>query len=215
MIASVYAHMKALSPCSVGEHINKGDIIGLIGDTGSIKADGTPIPNNHHLHFEIIKTTINSNASSNVWQIDSPVIDKASNKIYIRYSNNSGWYWPKTEQKISAHYIYPSEFIKNYLSIPSHQYEFVSKWGSYGSGDGQFNEPYGIAVDSPGYVYVVDNKNNRVQKFTPSGGFVTKWGSPGSGDGQFQWPWGVAVDSSGYVYVADTGNHRIQKFRMR
>ncbi len=89
----------------------------------------------------------------------------------------------------------------------------VIKWGSGGSGDGQFNFSYGgIAVDNNVYVFVADTYNNRIQKFDSDGNFITKWGSPGSDDGRFAWPNDVAVDSVGYVYVADTMNYRIQKF---
>lgn len=91
-------------------------------------------------------------------------------------------------------------------------YEFETAWGSLGSGDGQFNNPAGIVVDSSGNIFVADFYNHRIQKFTSSGVFITKWGSQGSGNGQFDRPEGVAVDSSGNVYVADTYNHRIQKF---
>ena len=90
--------------------------------------------------------------------------------------------------------------------------QFVTKWGSEGSGDGQFNLPGDIALDSSGNIYVADTGNHRIQKFTSSGQFVSKWGSEGSGDGQFNSPGGIALDSSGNVYVADTYNHRIQKF---
>jgi hypothetical protein len=90
--------------------------------------------------------------------------------------------------------------------------------GIYGNGDGQFgvNNPYGVATDSSGNVYVGDS--GRIQKFSGAGGFITKWGTPGSGDGQFGGGdasggvRGVAVDSSGSVYVSDTANQRIQKF---
>ena len=44
---------------------------------------------------------------------------------------------------------------------------FLTKWGSWGSGDGQFKYPYGVAVDSSGNVYVADTGNNRIQKFSP------------------------------------------------
>lgn len=91
-------------------------------------------------------------------------------------------------------------------------YVFDLKWGSFGSGDGQFQYPVKIAVDGSGHVYVSDFNNYRVQKFTSTGGFVTKWGSRGSGDGQFDSPMGIAVDGSNHVYVADYSNHRIQKF---
>ena len=34
--------------------------------------------------------------------------------------------------------------------------------------EGQFNFPYGIAVDKEGCVYVVDSGNNRVLKYVPT-----------------------------------------------
>ena len=91
---------------------------------------------------------------------------------------------------------------------------YLMKFGSRGNGEGQFNAPWGIAVDRVrGYVYVVDSANFRVQKFDMSGEFIMPWGSFGNGDGQFYFPRGIAVDQSdGAVYVVDMGNHRIQKF---
>ncbi len=81
-----------------------------------------------------------------------------------------------------------------------------------GSGNGQFNAPWGVAVDSAGNMYVADTNNNRIQKFNSSGVYVSQFGSAGSGNGQFGRPMGVAVDSSGNIYVADSDNNRIQKF---
>ena len=84
---------------------------------------------------------------------------------------------------------------------------FETKWGTLG---GPLRDPYGVAVDGSGNVYVADSSNNRIQKFTSAGVFVTKWGTAGSGDGQFNGPLGVAVDGSGNVYVTDSD--RVQKF---
>ncbi|HZM90389.1 MAG TPA: 6-bladed beta-propeller [Blastocatellia bacterium] len=89
---------------------------------------------------------------------------------------------------------------------------FVLKWGSGGSGDGEFFAPAGLAVDTTGKIYLADAFNHRIQKFDANGTFVGKWGSFGSGDGEFYYPYGVAVDISGNVFVADANNHRIQKF---
>ncbi len=52
----------------------------------------------------------------------------------------------------------------------------LSSWGSKGSGDGQFNDPTSVAVDSTsGKVYVADPVNKRIQVFDQNGKFLTKW----------------------------------------
>ena len=91
---------------------------------------------------------------------------------------------------------------------------FLAKWGTKGSANGQFKNPYDLAIDAAGNVYVGDTSNNRVQKFDATGAFVTKWGTKGSANGQFKKPHGIATDATGNVYVADTPNNRVQKFRL-
>ena len=46
-------------------------------------------------------------------------------------------------------------------------YALTAKWGSMGFTDGQFYNPWGIAVDGAGNVYVADTGNDRVQVFAP------------------------------------------------
>ncbi len=88
----------------------------------------------------------------------------------------------------------------------------LTQWGTPGTGDNQFCDPVGVAVDSHDNVYVVDGyPAARIMKFTSEGTFITKWGSPGDGDGQFEGPGDVAVDSQDNVYVVDSGTI-IQKF---
>lgn len=45
--------------------------------------------------------------------------------------------------------------------------EYLFGWGSFGSGDNQFNLPSGIAFGPEGTVWVVDSGNNRVMQFNP------------------------------------------------
>ena len=90
---------------------------------------------------------------------------------------------------------------------------FLTKWGSFGTGDGQFSKHvHGIAIDSKGNVYVTDRDNSNIQKFDGNGNFLKKLGSPGTGDGQFLQPHSTAIDSRGNLYVSDMNNFRIQKF---
>jgi DNA-binding beta-propeller fold protein YncE len=81
--------------------------------------------------------------------------------------------------------------------------QFILKWGSLGSGPGEFNSPRGIAVASNGTLYVVDTNNNRIQHFDGHDTFLSSWGSfcdlstgngcIGDGSGQFYLPWGIAI----------------------
>ena len=93
--------------------------------------------------------------------------------------------------------------------------------GTAGYADGtgaaaQFNNPYGVAVDSAGFVYVSDTNNHRVRQISPTGVVTTLAGSGTSGnlDGvgtsaRFASPQDIAVDGSGNVYVAEY--HRVRK----
>src|SRR2546428_754667 len=105
-------------------------------------------------------------------------------------------------------------------------YTFTTLAGqaSTGSADGtgsaaRFSNPFGVATDSSGNVYVADSYNNTIRKITPAGVVTTLAGLAGitgSADGtgsaaRFNYPRGVATDSSGNVYVADTGNNTIRK----
>ncbi len=98
------------------------------------------------------------------------------------------------------------------------QYTLVKTWGSHGSGDLQFTDPWGIAVDPAGFLYVADTRaftnpgNWRIEKYTLNGNYVTEWGSQGTGNGQFSpdFPKGVTIDPTGNVWVTDAS--RIEKF---
>jgi streptogramin lyase len=100
---------------------------------------------------------------------------------------------------------------------------FAGTAGSQGLTNGtgsaaRFTDPYGIAVDSGGNLYIADTSNNAIRKITSAGVVTTLagGGAQGSTDGtgtsaRFSEPRGVAVDSSGNVYVADYGNSTIRK----
>ncbi len=97
--------------------------------------------------------------------------------------------------------------------IVSAAVSFAFQFGSSGTGNGQFNHPYGVAIDGNGNLWVTDSSNNRIQKFSASGTFLGAYGSKGSAGGQFELPWAIAInDVSGNVYVGDYDNSRIEEF---
>lgn len=103
-------------------------------------------------------------------------------------------------------------------------YTFTTLAGTaaYGSVDGtgsdaRFFQPYSVATDGAGNVYVADTGNSTIRKMTSDGVVTTLAGLagvPGDTDGtgsnaRFRSPSGMAVDSAGNIYVAD--NETIRK----
>jgi DNA-binding beta-propeller fold protein YncE len=98
------------------------------------------------------------------------------------------------------------------VSLAIAQPPYITQWGSLGAGPGQFNLPWGVAVNQAnGEVYVADQNNHRVQVFDANGAFLRQFGSLGAGPGQFNLPYGIAIDAAGDVYVTEIGNSRVQK----
>ena len=83
--------------------------------------------------------------------------------------------------------------------------EFVSQFGSVGSGPGQFDLIHGIAVDRDSRVYVSDRMNHRIQIFTDAGELVDTW--PDIWD-----PVAIMVDVNNFVWVLDATLNRILKY---
>jgi sugar lactone lactonase YvrE len=82
----------------------------------------------------------------------------------------------------------------------------------------RLNYPTGVALDSAGNLYVVDEGNAAIRKIDAGGNVTTLAGNGTSGyvDGpgssaEFSAPIGIAVDSAGNLYVADQGNQVIRK----
>ena len=63
--------------------------------------------------------------------------------------------------------VYVVDWANNRIQKFTSAGVFVNKWGTAGTGAGQFDGPGDIVVASDGSVYVADTANHRIQKFSP------------------------------------------------
>ncbi len=113
--------------------------------------------------------------------------------------------------------LFVADSGNNRIAIFDPDGNFLTAFGEFGAGPGQFNEPWGLAVDRD-YIYVADTWNHRVQKLTHDGAWVAHIGQsgtvddPASGGGLFFGPRAIVLLSQNRMLITDTGNHRLQLF---
>ena len=85
----------------------------------------------------------------------------------------------------------------------------------------ELDQPYGVAVDSLGDLYIADSLNNVVREVVKStGNIITIAGNGIAGEGgdggpatvaELNEPIGLSVDAAGNVFIADLGNNEIRE----
>jgi hypothetical protein len=153
------------------------------------------------------------------------------------YTGNGGaatsaeLYGPSGVAVDSAGNIYIADYFNNRIrkvTASTGDISTVAGDGTGGySGDGgeatsaELDNPFAVALDSAGNIYIGDSDNNRIRKVTVSTGIISTVAGDGaagySGNGgkatsaELNAPGGVAVDSAGNIYIADVLNNRIRK----
>ncbi len=89
----------------------------------------------------------------------------------------------------------------------------LDRFGSRGSGPGQFELPGSIAVDGDGFIYVGEyGGNDRISRFAPDFRFVAAFGGPDAGDASLSRPQSLDFDAEQTLWVADACHHRLCRF---
>jgi len=143
------------------------------------------------------------NGTAALFNMPQGIAVDAAGNVYVADTNNS------TIRKVAS-----TGVVSTLAGAPG------QTGGSDGTGSSaRFYNPFGLAVDAAGNVYVADYDNDTVRKVTPAGVVSTLAGSAGvsgSANGQggaalLNHPEAVAVDGSGTVYVIDTSNQTVRE----
>jgi sugar lactone lactonase YvrE len=104
----------------------------------------------------------------------------------------------------------------------------TGKKGFFGDGGSavraELNEPYGIAFDATGNLFIVDRLNARIRRVDAKTGVITTAAGTGtkgySGDGgpadkaELREPNGIAIDRKGRLYIADVADQRVRVVKL-
>ena len=157
--------------------------------TGSVREDTSPAGNSESIYPPAFASTFGSGegTGNGQFKVAAGTATDASGNVWVVDKNNGR--------------------IEKFSSTGT----FIATYGSKGAGNGQFNTPWGIAINqSTGNVYVADAGNNRIEELSSAGAFITTFGTTGSGT--LKEPIGVAVESEGNVWTTDWAHNRAVKF---
>ena len=171
--------------------------------------------------------------SNRIRKVSNGVITTVAGNGTLGYSGDNG---PATSAKLndptgvavdSAGNLYIADKDNSRIrEVSNGVITTVAGNGTYGfSGDNgpatsaKLSNPYGVAVDTSGNLYIADVSNDCIRKVT--NGVITTvagdrtYGSSGDNgpatSAELSGPLGVAVDAAGNLYIADTGNNRVRK----
>lgn len=103
--------------------------------------------------------------------------------------------------------------ISLYAPVAVAEYQQIHAWGGSGAGDGEFNEPTGVAV-SETEVFVSDARNGRIQVFNHQGHFLREFGNSGDERERLGRPMNLDLHN-GQLYVADYWHERVQVYSQK
>ena len=89
---------------------------------------------------------------------------------------------------------------------------YLTSFGQRGTGNGEFNFPTDLDVDSKGNIVVADSMNARVQILDHEGRFIRKFGHRGDRPEDFKIIKGIAVSREDNIYIVDSAAEKILVF---
>jgi sugar lactone lactonase YvrE len=82
--------------------------------------------------------------------------------------------------------------------------KLLQSFGTWGSGQNQFDQPHALAMDSRGRLFVGDRGNNRIVIYDQDFRLIDTWY-------QFSRPSGIYIDRNDVIYVADSESGSVSR----
>jgi DNA-binding beta-propeller fold protein YncE len=129
---------------------------------------------------------------------DGNIINEGKLEVEM-FHDNPGLFWEPTDVAFdSKGNVFVSDGYKNsQVQKFTKDGEFVTRWGTKGSGPSQFNNPHGIAIGPKDEVYVADRGNNRIQVFDDNGKYLREFKL------DIRYPKGTALKTPGLAQDKD------------
>ena len=128
------------------------------------------------------------------------------------YGSGDGQFYTPYGIAVKGDIIYVCEQSNNRVQKLTTSGQFLSKFGTSGSGNGQLSDPRGICLDLMGRVFVSEYSNARVSVFEADGTFSHHIQGNSSDGSNLVNPWGMAFDLTGNLHVADYSSQSIKVF---
>ena len=107
---------------------------------------------------------------------------------------------------IQGHVLYVAEDKCHQVQKLTTSGDFIAKFGSHGSGDGQLNQPRGLCVHKDGRIFVSDRGNKRVSVFKPDSTFLYHILTVTGNYSNLNYPQGLAFDHCGNLHISFGSN---------
>jgi peptidylamidoglycolate lyase len=131
--------------------------------------------------------------------------------LHLGEKNESGWSEDRFNMPSSIAFLPDGTFLlaDGYVNGRIARFDadgnYISEFGSKGSGPGQFDLVHAITMDDQGRIYAADRRNHRIQVFDKNGNFIEEWPNLGS-------PTKVRVTEDQKLWVTDAQYTRFAKY---
>ena len=128
------------------------------------------------------------------------------------YGTADGQFYYPSAIAIRGNMLYVAEYSNHRVQKLTTSGNFISKFGTCGSGNSQLNGPRGICLDHDGRIFVSECGNNRISVFEPDGTFIYHISGNAADGSNHNGPWGITFDHSGNLHVSEANLNMIKVF---